>query len=398
LDLIAQQYNKQVQPIQESYIDSKNKTKKQWINTRANKETRYAHYNIHKDTPLQEKERWSIDLLKMALQRSKKPVVSCSFGIDSVVSIYLTRKALIELGRDPSDVDVIWNNTANEFQDVRKYAKELTEQWKLRLIETKPKKMLKQIIDDNGGITDDYFMARKGDRRKGRPLSEKCCGTLKHEPMKRAIKEHNWDLVINGLRADESRQRMQAGLRDGEFFYSIAEWKALVCRPILWWTEEDLWNYVEQEQIPYNDLYTKNLIQEYPKNLDEVIHNNIELLNNLSIDIEQLRNQQIQTVTRKQAIQMEKMGFKIFTPRTGCQICPIPIRFGYMQWMRLYYPKVYDAMVYNLGYGKVLLGMIPEEVREEIEEVMGIDISAENAHEFLKEILEYKPCTLDKFA
>lgn len=68
-----------------------------------------------------------------------------------------------------------------------------------------------------------------------------------------------------------------------------------------------------------------------------------------------------------------------------------------MQWMRLNHPKIYNSMVYSLGYGKALLGMIPEEAKEEIEFVLGIDLDEENAHEFLKDILQAKPCVLDKF-
>jgi len=389
--IVINSYDTQIRPFKNDH--------KQWQWTRADKATRYAHFEADKkqQTNIAEKERRSIELIKMALRRTKKPVVSCSFGIDSILTLYLVRKALVELGRDPSDIDVIWNDTLNEFPEVRQYAKQLTADWNLRLIVSKPKKPLKKIIADNGGITSDYFTARKGDRRNGQPLSEKCCGTLKHEPMKRAIKENRWDLMINGLRADESRQRLLAALRDGEFFYSIAEWKSLVTRPIQWWNEEDVWNYVEQEGIPYNDLYRKNLIKAYPDNLEFVLAEHYDELTAIGLDVEDLRDRQTQTVERKQAMLLECIGFKLFTPRTGCMACPIPIKFGYLQWMRLYYPKVYDAMVYNLGYGKVLIEMIPEEIREEIEMFTGIDITAENAADHLKEILEAKPCALDNF-
>jgi 3'-phosphoadenosine 5'-phosphosulfate sulfotransferase (PAPS reductase)/FAD synthetase len=314
---IAEQYRKEVLPIKVPYIDKRGKEKEKLTGTRASKETRYAHFQIHKNSSLKEKERWSIELLKMALQNAKNPVVSCSFGIDSIIDIYLTRKALIELGRDPSDIDIVWNDTANEFKEVRQYQKYITDLWNLRLTVTKPKKTLKHIIDDNGGITDDYFTARKGDRRHGRPLSEKCCGTLKHEPMKRITEERGWDLLIVGLRADESRQRLQAGLRDGEYFYSITEWKAYVCRPILWWLEKDIWEYVEQENIPYNDLYKMNLIQEYPENAEEIVYKNKNIIEEYGLDYYDLGDRQTQTVNRKQAMLLEKLGFKIFTPRTG---------------------------------------------------------------------------------
>ena len=361
-------------------------------NTRADKQTRYFGFNNRKNS-LDEKERRSIDIIKLALSNAQRPVISCSFGIDSVLDIYLTRLALVELGRDPSDVDIIWNDTANEFKEVRQYQKYLTELWNLRLTITKPKKTLKHIIEDSGGITDDYFISRKGDRRNGQPLSEKCCNTLKHEPMNRAIKENKWDLVIVGLRADESRQRLQAGLRDGEYFYSSHTWKSFIVRPILWWNEDDVWEYVEQKKIPYNELYNKNIIRSYstkkkitPEKLDQC-----------GIDVEDFNNQTLSELTRKQANAIEKLGVSVFTPRTGCMMCPIPIKYGYLQWMRLNYPKVFDAMIYNLGYGKTLLNIIPDDVKHEIEQLTGISLTEENAHEHLQDILNAKPCTFDTF-
>lgn len=388
---IAQAYYEQIQPDRE-FVNGKLR----WVNTRADKPIRYEHFN-DKDADIVEKERWSIEIIKTALRRSEKPVVSSSFGIDSMVTLYLTRQALIELGRDPSEVDVVWNDTKNEFQEVRQFANRMEEEWKLNLVVTAPKKVLKKVIDDNGGIDSSYFTARKGKRTEGTPLAEKCCATLKHEPMNRATKENKWDTIINGLRADESRQRLLAALRDGEYFYSSGTWKAYVTRPILWWTEIELWEYVEWRGIPYNDLYRKNLIQAYPENIEQLVEDNEYRLQQSGIDVQKLKERQVQSVERKQAIILEDLGFKIFTPRTGCQMCPIPVKYGYMHWMRTYYPKVYDAMVHKLGYGKALLDMVPEETREEIEMLTGVDITAENAHEHLFEILESKPCIFDEF-
>lgn len=367
------------------------------IESRGDRLTRYYHYRKWNSASLEEKVRWGIDLTKEALNRSNSPVVSCSFGIDSIITLWITRIALMELGRDPSDIDVIWNDTLNEFPEVRVYANQLRKDWNLRLIISKPKMPLKKVIDKHGGVDSSYFFTRKGDRRNGLPLSEKCCGTLKHEPMKRAIKENTWDLVLNGLRSDESTQRLRAGLRDGEYFYSKAEWKAFVCRPIMWMTEEDIWDYVEQEDIPYNDLYNKNTIMKYPDDNEKIVDLNIDKLNEYSVEVDKLRTRQLLNVTRKQSILLKKLGYEMFTPRTGCQMCPVPVKYGYMQWMRLNHPKVFNAMVHSLGYGKALLSMIPDDVKEEIEFVMGIDLNEENAHEHLKEILTAKPCVFDNF-
>ncbi|MGZ9868250.1 phosphoadenosine phosphosulfate reductase family protein [Priestia endophytica] len=389
-------YLEQVNPeVKEEVIDGKKK--KKTIGSRASRSVRYYHFWQKDRVTLEEKERWGIDLIKLALSRAKRPVVSCSFGIDSIIVLYLTRKALIELGRDPSEILVVWNDTLNEFPEVRQYAKKLEAEWNLNLMITKPKKPLKKVIKEHGGVDSSYFFTRKGDRKNGRPLSEKCCGVLKHEPMQRAIRENNWDLQINGVRADESSQRLRACLRDGEYFYSIAEWKAYSCKPIAWWAEKDIWEYVEQENIPYNSLYEKNMIKKYPVNLDEILHKNKKKLLNSGLDFEALKEEQLQTVTRMQAILLQEIGFDMFNPRTGCMQCPIAVKYGYLQWMRTYHPKVFNSMIHALEYGKALLDMIPDDVKEEIKAFTGIDVTEENAHEYLKEILQSKPCVFDKF-
>ena len=80
-----------------------------------------------------------------------------------------------------------------------------------------------------------------------------------------------------------------------------------------------------------------------------------------------------------------------------CLACPIPVKYGYLHFIRTFYPKVYNTMIYNLGYGKALLNMIPEESKKELEFLLNIDLNEENAHEYLKDILNTKPCTFDKF-
>lgn len=399
---IANMYNEQVQPmrIERTKLTNKGRTvkiKPKYEGTRAEKDVRYAHFHEHKHVDFLVKERWAIDLIKMALGRAEKPVISCSFGIDSIMVVFLARKALVEMGRDPSEIEIVWNNTLNEFPEVREFATMITEAWDLKLTVTKPKRTLKKIIDDNGGIDSSYFTARKGSRGDGEPLSEKCCNTLKHEPMKRATKENDWDLIFVGLRADESNQRKLASLRDGEYFYSSGTWNGtMMCRPILWMTDDDIWEYVKYYDVPHVGLYNNNLIQKYPADMTKLIMFKDRIIE-LGIDYEKLMDQQVQTLDRYQQNFLSKKGFKIFSPRVGCQMCPIPVKYGYLQWMRTYYPKTYNAMVHNLGYGKALLDMVPQDVKDEIMAFTGVDIDAENAHEHLKEILEAKPCTFDNF-
>jgi 3'-phosphoadenosine 5'-phosphosulfate sulfotransferase (PAPS reductase)/FAD synthetase len=401
LDVIKK-FDEQVRPYPTTYINVHGKEKPTIEGTRAEKDVRYAFFKAYPKLTLNEKVFISVELIKVALSKVDKPVVSCSFGIDSIVTLWLVRKALEELGRDPSDIQVVWNDTKNEFQEVRSFQKEITEKWNLDLVITKPKKLLMKVLEENGNdgkVTVDYFDHKGGNRKDNkRALSEKCCHHLKHEPMKWAKKEHQWSLLFVGTRGDESNQRKIAGLRDGDFFYSKREWNAFVCKPIQWFLDEDIWELVYKYNIPHTTIYSKNLIQKYPSNPREAIIGYEMALEKLGVDTMALAEEQVSTVEdRRAAAILKKCGFKLFTPRVGCQMCPIPVRFGYLQWIREYYPKVYEAMIYKLGYGAALMELIPDDVREDLEMYAGFDLTSDNVTDVLKDILEYRPCTFDRF-
>jgi phosphoadenosine phosphosulfate reductase len=77
-----------------------------------------------------------------------------------------------------------------------------------------------------------------------------CCNTRKVEPLKRAFKE--LDVWICGLRKDQSVTR---------FFTKMVEWdeaNGLVkINPLLNWTEKQVWAYIKENEVPYNELHDK---------------------------------------------------------------------------------------------------------------------------------------------
>jgi len=77
-----------------------------------------------------------------------------------------------------------------------------------------------------------------------------CCGIRKVEPLKRAFKE--LDVWICGLRKDQSVTR---------FFTKTVEWDdangLIKINPILSWTEKQVWAYIKEHEVPYNDLHDK---------------------------------------------------------------------------------------------------------------------------------------------
>lgn len=328
-------------------------------NSRIPKSEIIAIEEWYKTATLEEKEKRALAFIEKAIEKVRsihgdatKVVVSCSFGIDSIVTLHLVRRVAEKLG---VHIDVVWNNTLNEYPQTRKYAKELTEAWDLHLIEARPDTTLTKIYETHGV---DSLFKRKGDRSNGQPVVEKCCGALKHQPMKKALREHGWHLMFNGVRAGESRQRWMSARRDADLYYSRGEWKTWVARPILWWTslsdsfnygnnrQEDVWDYVKKYTIPYNPIYDLNAV------IDDRYSGNALV------------------VDRETAQQLVAEGYNVFMPRTGCQACPIPIKRGYLRYLRQVFPKVFRAMLFQLGFARVLIAEMDERDRQSLIEEM----------------------------
>ncbi len=77
-----------------------------------------------------------------------------------------------------------------------------------------------------------------------------CCHIRKIEPLKRAFK--GLDVWICGLRRDQSVTRTDA---------QIVEWDEanglIKLNPIVDWTEEEVWDYIKENRVPYNRLHDK---------------------------------------------------------------------------------------------------------------------------------------------
>ncbi len=79
-----------------------------------------------------------------------------------------------------------------------------------------------------------------------------CCNDLKIKPLKRAISEFNIELLLTGVRRDESVFRKDISFKEQKEdpFY-------IQGNPIIHWTEMDIWAYHMQENLPYCTLYNQ---------------------------------------------------------------------------------------------------------------------------------------------
>ncbi|MBC8320794.1 MAG: phosphoadenylyl-sulfate reductase [Bacteroidetes bacterium] len=79
-----------------------------------------------------------------------------------------------------------------------------------------------------------------------------CCNLRKIVPLSRAMK--GLDAWITGLRKDQSITRTDM---------QLVEWdennKMLKINPLINWTEQDVWDYIEAYNVPYNTLHKKGV-------------------------------------------------------------------------------------------------------------------------------------------
>jgi phosphoadenosine phosphosulfate reductase len=89
-------------------------------------------------------------------------------------------------------------------------------------------------------------------RREGPNLWERdpdaCCHIRKVEPLLRALEPY--DAWVSGIRRDQSPSR--AGVRKVERSERYGVWKI---QPLADWSEDDVWSYIKDNDIPYNPLH-----------------------------------------------------------------------------------------------------------------------------------------------
>jgi phosphoadenosine phosphosulfate reductase len=82
---------------------------------------------------------------------------------------------------------------------------------------------------------------------------KQCCYIRKVEPLKRALAGHK--IWITGLRAEQSANRETMPLFEWDNTNQIIKYQ-----PLLYWSTDEVRNYINQENIPYNPLHDRGFI------------------------------------------------------------------------------------------------------------------------------------------
>ena len=180
-----------------------------------------------------------IELVAWGLKRfaSQQKVMTTSFGMEGCALIDLCSKA-IQASELPN-LKVAWIDTGFFFPEThqlreqieRKYSNIDVVRWSTNVsVQEQTETYGNELWQNNPNL---------------------CCHIRKVVPMKENIAGH--DLWITGLRRTQTESRSNTELLSWDWRYHLLKF----C-PLAAWTRSDVWNYVQQNDVPFNQLHLQN--------------------------------------------------------------------------------------------------------------------------------------------
>ncbi|MBA3666708.1 MAG: sulfate adenylyltransferase subunit CysD [Sphingomonas sp.] len=202
-------------------------------------------------THLERLEAESIFIMREVAAEAEQPVMLYSVGKDSAVMLHLARKAFFPA---PPPFPLLHVDTAWKFQDMYALRDRMAAESGMRLlVHRNPDAEARGINPfDHGALHTDLW---------------------KTEGLKQALNLHGFDVAFGGARRDEEKSRAKE--RIFSFRSTAHGWDPKRQRPELWslynarknkgesirvfplsnWTELDVWQYIQIEEIPVVPLY-----------------------------------------------------------------------------------------------------------------------------------------------
>jgi len=261
--------------------------------------------------------------------------VSVSGGKDSAVLLNLARRCF-------PDIEAVYVNTGLDFPEVRKFAMATPNVTVLQ-----PKIRFDEVVREYGwcypskDVAHTIYYARKGSKwaidrlngvnADGTPskwrqshyakwkylldapfvISAKCCGVMKEAPLHDYVKKSGKYPMV-GTMAVESERRKQAWLQTG---CNNFDSKHPVSKPISFWTNQDILQYIRDYKIPIPSVY------------GDILEDDRGLL------------------------------YTTGEQRTGCVFCPVGChrdKVNRFQRMAVTHPKLHEYCMDALGLGAFL--------------------------------------------
>jgi phosphoadenosine phosphosulfate reductase len=173
------------------------------------------------ETSAEEALRWALDTFHPGMY------IACSFQKTSSVTVHLAHSINADARFFYLDTDVLFPETY-ETKD------RLEERYGIRF-----HRYSSITLEQQAGLYGDELWGRDPDA---------CCGIRKVEPMRSALAAV--DLWVSGIRRSDSQTRARAPKFGWDRRFGL--WKL---NPLADWSEEQVWAYIQENDIPYNPLH-----------------------------------------------------------------------------------------------------------------------------------------------
>ncbi len=202
-------------------------------------------------THLERLEAEAIHIMREVVSESEKPVMLYSVGKDSAVMLHLARKAFYP---SPPPFPLLHVDTTWKFQEMYKMRDRMARESGMELLVYRNQEAMDRGINpfDHGPLHTDMW---------------------KTEGLKLALDQYGFDVAFGGARRDEEKSRAKE--RIFSFRTATHGWDPKNQRPELWnlynarkmkgesirvfpisnWTELDIWQYIQLNDIPIVPLY-----------------------------------------------------------------------------------------------------------------------------------------------
>lgn len=169
------------------------------------------------------------DVLRFAVETFPNITFACSFGAEDVVLVDM-------LQRVSPTTDIFYLDTDFHFKETYETRDRLVERYPgIPFVEVKPL------------ITPEQQAEQYGDQL-WKADANQCCNIRKVEPLTRILTKY--EAWITGIRRDQAPTRANAKKIEYDTKFGLVKFN-----PIADWTNEDVWNYIRNNNVIYNPLH-----------------------------------------------------------------------------------------------------------------------------------------------
>jgi phosphoadenylyl-sulfate reductase (thioredoxin) len=176
-------------------------------------------------------ERWPAQQLLAWAVRVGRATFSTGFGVEGCVLIHL-------IASERLPIDVFTLDTGLLFPETYTLWRTLEQRYGITIRGVRPA----QTVDEQAIAHGPALWKRDPNR---------CCALRKLEPLEAALE--GADLWITAIRRDQTPERATASVIERDTRYGL-----LKVNPLVGWTSDDVWNFVRDNDVPYNPLHDAN--------------------------------------------------------------------------------------------------------------------------------------------